>query len=44
MSTEQAMMNDIPVEAVEARPGLFRLLAEDVSCVFKRDPAARSRF
>jgi len=24
-------------------PGLFKLLAEDVSCVFERDPAARNR-
>lgn len=27
-----------------AQPGLLRLLREDVSCVFQRDPAARSRF
>ena len=26
------------------KPSLFRLLSEDVSCVFQRDPAARSRF
>src|SRR5574342_121837 len=26
------------------QPGLLRLLREDVSCVFQRDPAARSRF
>ena len=25
-------------------PGLFKLLQEDVACVFQRDPAARSRF
>lgn len=25
-------------------PGLFKLLSEDVSCVFERDPAARNRF
>lgn len=25
-------------------PGLFQLMAEDVSCVFQRDPAARNRF
>ncbi len=29
-------------KAVE--PGLLSLLSEDVSCVFQRDPAARSRF
>lgn len=28
----------------QAKPGLFTLLREDVSCVFKRDPAARSHF
>jgi serine O-acetyltransferase len=28
----------------EKKPGLFTLLKEDVSCVFQRDPAARSRF
>ena len=26
------------------QPSLLRLLREDVSCVFQRDPAARSRF
>jgi serine O-acetyltransferase len=26
------------------KPGLFSLLREDVDCVFRRDPAARSRF
>lgn len=30
--------------SVAGRPGLFGLLREDVSCVFRRDPAARSRF
>ena len=32
------------VIAKPAQPGLLRLLREDVSCVFQRDPAARSRF
>jgi len=27
-----------------AQPSLFRLLCEDIDCVFQRDPAARSRF
>ncbi len=33
-----------PAVATEKKPGLFKLWAEDVSCVFQRDPAARSRF
>lgn len=32
------------VIAKPAQPSLLRLLREDVSCVFQRDPAARSRF
>ncbi len=30
-------------EPVQSTPGLWRLLAEDIHCVFERDPAARSR-
>lgn len=30
--------------AADQRPGLFATLREDVSCVFERDPAARSTF
>lgn len=30
--------------ALPKKPGLLRLMREDVSCVFERDPAARSRF
>jgi hypothetical protein len=28
----------------EKAPGLFKLLQEDIACVFQRDPAARSTF
>ncbi len=41
------MENSMTAETVvsrPARPTLFALLLEDVSCVFQRDPAARSRF
>jgi serine O-acetyltransferase len=34
----------IPLAVQSAKPGLFTLLKEDVSCVFQRDPAARSHF
>ena len=43
MHIEQAMISDIS-ESAEASPGLLRLMAEDMDCVFQRDPAARSRF
>ena len=32
----------MPALTVEPQPGLFSLLREDVSCVFQRDPAART--
>jgi serine O-acetyltransferase len=32
------------VKLKSEQPSLFKLLREDVSCVFQRDPAARSRF
>jgi serine O-acetyltransferase len=35
-------LHDLPAPIPE--PGFFALLREDVSCVFQRDPAARSRF
>ena len=42
------MNNPIPALVMKPRepesPGLFTLLREDVACVFRRDPAARSRF
>src|SRR5512135_243955 len=38
------VMRDITLIPKPAKPGLLRLLREDVSCVFRRDPAARSRF
>jgi serine O-acetyltransferase len=38
---EDVMTSEI---AKLAHPSLLRLLREDVSCVFQRDPAARSRF
>src|SRR5512145_2666245 len=41
------MEDAMTAEAVVTKPvqaGLLRLLREDVSCVFQRDPAARSRF
>jgi serine O-acetyltransferase len=42
------MMEDVITQsdALEksAQPSLFRLLCEDIDCVFHRDPAARSRF
>jgi len=39
-------MEDVMTAEIEklAQPSLLRLLREDVSCVFQRDPAARSRF
>lgn len=40
---EQVIINSTPTASVETSPGLFSLLAEDLNCVFKRDPAARSR-
>lgn len=40
---EPAIMNSTPTETAEVAPGLFSLLAEDLDCVFQRDPAARSR-
>jgi len=46
---EQSIMSSAATELVEAReavvtsPGLFSLMAEDLNCVFRRDPAARSR-
>ena len=44
MSGEQATMSNPGTSAsTERRPGLFRLIAEDLNCVFQRDPAARSR-
>jgi len=39
-----AMHHEDIENATPASPGLFALLAEDVACVFQRDPAARSRF
>ncbi|MBI1174005.1 MAG: serine O-acetyltransferase [Sideroxydans sp.] len=45
MSIERAAMNDPSVSvSAESPPGLFGLIAEDLDCVFQRDPAARSRF
>lgn len=41
MENVMAADNVIPKSV---QPGLLRLLREDVSCVFQRDPAARSRF
>ena len=38
---EQSIMSS--AATAEVSPGLFSLLAEDLSCVFKRDPAARNR-
>jgi serine O-acetyltransferase len=40
---EDVMSAEI-VMSKPAQPSLLRLLREDVSCVFQRDPAARSRF
>ena len=40
----EEVMTAEAVIAKPAQPGLLRLLREDVSCVFQRDPAARSRF
>jgi serine O-acetyltransferase len=37
-------MEAIMTKTESTAPGLFTLLREDVSCVFQRDPAARSRF
>lgn len=42
-SADQVIMNSKATAGVAAAPGLLSLLAEDLSCVFKRDPAARSR-
>jgi len=38
---------ETPIESVKTSrkmPGLFALIREDVTCVFSRDPAARTRF
>jgi len=35
---------NVPVEKSRGASGLLRQLKQDVDCVFKRDPAARSRF
>ena len=44
MSGEQATMSNPTAGATaERKPGLLRLIAEDLDCVFQRDPAARSR-
>ena len=37
MSAEQTAMNN-PATKVERQPGLFGLIAEDLDCVFQRDP------
>lgn len=42
MPAEQTAMSN-PATTVERRPGLFGLIAEDLDCVFQRDPAARSK-
>ena len=44
---EKEMSSDCATKTVDQkqkRMGLFKLWAEDISCVFSRDPAARSRF
>ena len=39
MSGEQATMNNTTASATtRRRPGLLRLIAEDLDCVFQRDP------
>jgi serine O-acetyltransferase len=42
MISEQAIASSASV-AAEVNPGLLRLMAEDMNCVFQRDPAARGR-
>jgi len=37
-------MDTVMSDPVMASPGWFALLREDIDCVFRRDPAARSRF
>ena len=45
MSIEQTTLDNAEnAPAAEIRPGLLRLIAEDLDCVFQRDPAARSKF
>ena len=41
---EEVMTAESGNDKAVARPSLMKLLREDVSCVFQRDPAARSRF
>jgi len=43
MSIEQVIVSGATAASAEAPPGLLSLLAEDLRCVFQRDPAARSR-
>lgn len=38
------VISNVNVVSKPVQPSLLRLLLEDVSCVFQRDPAARSRF